>query len=81
MIQGSCITLVEIREYASTAGNKPLITAYIRTEKHGIEMTYQHGYIHNETLQDVASLLTNMLGVSALVTRAQLALQEHIHDV
>lgn len=68
---------IELRQYIAHTdrrGPYSIITAYIRTDQDTIEMLYDEGYRGEDALKEAATFLMNMVGVSALVTRARIVL-------
>lgn len=56
-------------------GPYSLLTAYVETDKGSIEMTYDEGYRGENALEEAAVFLTSHLGISALILRSTLQLE------
>src|SRR5713226_1938952 len=56
-------------------GPYSLITAYLETDKGEIEMTYDEGYRGKNALEEAASFLTTHLGISGLILRSIIQLE------
>ena len=56
-------------------GPYSLITAFIETDKGSIEMTYDEGYRGQNALEVAASFLTSHLGISGLILRSIIQLE------
>ena len=54
-----------------------VITAYVETDKGSVEMTYDEGFLGNSPLESASRLLTESLGLSALVLRCVIAIREY----
>lgn len=52
-----------------------IITVLVDTDKGSIEMTYDEGFKGDNSLEGAASFLTSHLGISALILRAILQLE------
>jgi len=57
-----------------------LITVQIETDKGTIEMTYDEGYRGDNALEGAAAFLTSHLGISGLILRAIIQLQNSIKN-
>lgn len=62
-------------------GPYSLLTAYIETDKGSIEMTYDEGYRGEHALEDAVAFLTSHLGISALVLRSIIQLENSINSI
>ena len=78
-MHGHNIERLELREYihGKTPKRYSTITAFVRTDQHSVEMVYDQGYRGDNALHDAASFLVSMLGVSGLVLRALIMIQEY----
>lgn len=56
-------------------GPYSLITVYVETDKGSIEMTYDEGYRGEHALDEAAAFLTSHLGLSALILRSIIQLE------
>ncbi|OLC92048.1 MAG: hypothetical protein AUG16_05315 [Thaumarchaeota archaeon 13_1_20CM_2_39_20] len=56
-------------------GPYSLITAFIETDKGMIEMTYDEGYRGRNALEETAAFLTSHLGISGLILRSIIQLE------
>lgn len=59
-------------------GPYSLLTAYVETNKGAIEMTYDEGYRGEHALEEAAAFLTSHLGISALILRSIIQLENSI---
>ena len=55
-----------------------LITVQVETDKGTIEMTYDEGHMGDNALEGVASFLTSHLGISGLILRALIQLENSL---
>jgi hypothetical protein len=55
-----------------------LLTAYVETDKGSIEMTYDEGYRGENALEEAAAFLTSHLGISGLILRSIIQLENSI---
>ncbi|MDE1827042.1 MAG: hypothetical protein KGH99_01185 [Thaumarchaeota archaeon] len=63
-------------------GSYSLLTVYVETDKGSIEMTYDEGYRGENALEEAAAFLTSHLGMSGLILRSVLQLENSLkHDV
>ena len=79
-IGGTVIRRVELLQYITrqdTNGPYSIITAYVQFESDSVEILYDQGYRGEDALHRAAEFLRNMLGISGLVLRAQISLDEH----
>ena len=78
--QGFTVTLVEMRQYIERAderlGEYSLLTVVVETDKGSIEMKYDEGFRGSDAFQSAVAMLTQYLGLSALINRALIALSE-----
>jgi len=56
-------------------GPYSLITAFIETDKGSIEMTYDEGYRGRNALEETTAFLTSHLGISSLILRSIIQLE------
>jgi hypothetical protein len=55
-----------------------LLTAYVETDKGMIEMMYDEGYRGENALEEAAAFLTSHLGISALILRSIIQLENSL---
>ena len=76
---GFKIIKLELRLYFNTITQKStrnsIITAYLETENHSIESTYDEGNLGIDELEKSTKLLTNNLGLSGLILRLIISLE------
>ena len=76
------IQIVEMRSYKQNVdknlGTFTIITAYVETDKGSIEVLYDEGYRGENALEDSVKFLTENLGLSSLILRCTLSLQNKI---
>ena len=76
---GFKIIKLELRLYFNTITQKPtrnsIITAYLQTENHSIEAIYDEGDLGIDELEKSVKLLTNNLGLSGLILRLIISLE------
>ena len=60
-------------------GPYSLITALVETDKGVIEMTYDEGYRGTNSLEEAAAFLTSHLGISALILRSIIQLDQSMN--
>jgi hypothetical protein len=76
---GFKIIKLELRLYFNTITQKPtrnsIITAYLQTENHSIEAIYDEGDLGIDELEKSIKLLTNNLGLSGLILRLIISLE------
>lgn len=81
---GFKIFRVELRLYVermdATRGKYSLITSFVDTDLGSIEMMYDEGFRGPTPLAEIVKLLTDNLGISALVLRSLLSLQQALKD-
>jgi hypothetical protein len=71
------IKLLELRLYSEInqqLNPQSIITAYLETDKHSIEAKYEEGDLDDLALEKSAELLTNHLGLSGLILRLIISL-------
>jgi hypothetical protein len=77
--QGFTIRRIEIRQYIERTdellGEYSLLTAVIETDKGTVEMKYDEGFRGNDALDSTVTMLTQYVGLSALINRALIELQ------
>ena len=56
-------------------GSYSLLTAYVETDKDSIEITYDEGYRGENALEETAAFLTSHLGLSGLILRSIIQLE------
>ena len=76
---GFKIIKLELRLYFNTITQKltrnSIITAYLETENHSIEAIYDEGDLGIDELEKSVKLLTNNLGLSGLILRLIISLE------
>ena len=76
---GFKIIKLELRLYFNTITQKPtrnsIITAYLQTDNHSIEAIYDEGDLGIDELEKSIKLLTNNLGLSGLILRLIISLE------
>lgn len=60
-------------------GYYSLLTVYVETDKGSIEMTYDEGYRGENALEEAATFLTSHLGISGLILRSILQLENSLN--
>ena len=74
------ISKIELRLYVEKTHDKlgeySLITSFVETDKGTVEMIYDEGFRGEKPLSRAAQFLTSNLGISALVLRSIISLQE-----
>ncbi|HJW19096.1 MAG TPA: hypothetical protein VJ571_00885 [Candidatus Nitrosotalea sp.] len=60
-------------------GPYSLITALVETDKGMIEMTYDEGYRGENAIDDASTFLTSHIGISALILRSIIQLDQSIN--
>ena len=77
--QGYIIEHIEIRQYVEKSdpklGSYSLLTIFIKTNNDIIEMKYDEGFRGNDALDSIVTMLTQYVGLSALINRALIELQ------
>lgn len=78
LIHGATVSKVELRLYAERREGETysVITAAVQVGAHSVEMLYDEGYHGKDALVRAAEFLVSMLGISALVRRALIAMEE-----
>lgn len=61
-------------------GSYSLLTAYVETNKGSIEITYDEGYRGENALEEAAAFLTSYLGISGLILRSILQLDNSLES-
>jgi hypothetical protein len=61
-------------------GPYSLITAFVETDKGSIEMAYDEGYRGGNALEETAAFLTSHLGISSLILRSIIQLENSKKD-
>jgi hypothetical protein len=76
------ISKVELRLYNERTDEKlgvfSLITSFVETDKGSVEMIYDEGFRGEESLLRAAEFLSSNLGISGLILRSIISLQEKI---
>jgi len=74
------ISKVELRLYSEQNDEKlgvfSLITSFVETDRGSVEMIYDEGYRGENSLLRASEFLTSNLGISGLILRSVIALQE-----
>ena len=69
-----------MRQYVERAddrlGDYSLLTVVVETDKGSIEMKYDEGFRGADAFQSAVTMLTQYVGLSALINRALIALSE-----
>ncbi len=77
--QGHMVKNVYLNLYVQKKDEKlgpySLITAFVETDKGSIEITYDEGYRGKNALEEAASFLTSHLGISGLILRSIIQLE------
>ena len=78
------ISKVELRlyleKYDDKLGSYSLITSFVETDKGSIEMIYDEGFRGKDALSRAAKFLSSNLGLSGLILRSVISLQEKIEN-
>lgn len=76
------ISRVELRLYNEKIDDKlgvfSLITSFVETDKGSIEMIYDEGFRGEDSLLRATQFLTSNLGLSSLILRSVIALEEKL---
>ncbi len=78
------IRKVELRLYVDrgvsgdSRGPYSLVTSYVETDKGSVEITYDEGFLGERPLEPAGRLLSEHLGLSALVLRSVISLRARI---
>ena len=76
------IARVELRLYNEKTDEKlgvfSLITSFVETDKGSIEMIYDEGFRGKDSLLRATQFLTSNLGISGLILRSVIALEEKL---
>lgn len=79
---GFAVSRVELRLYEEGTdgrlGPYSLITSFVDTDKGSVEMVYDEGFRGSDALGSAVRLLVSGLGLSGLVLRSVISLQDHI---
>ena len=79
--QGHIVKRVHLNLYIQKKDHKrgpySILTAYVETDKGAIEMTYDEGYRGENALEEATALLTSNLGISGLILRSIIQLENH----
>ena len=74
------ISRVELRLYCERTDEKlgifSLITSFVETDKGSVEMIYDEGFRGDQSLLRAVQFLTSNLGISGLILRSVISLQE-----
>lgn len=80
--QGHTIKKVELRLFVEkldqNLGPYSLITVLVETDKGQIESIYDEGYRGEDSLGRTANFITNNLGMSAIILRSVISLNEYL---
>ena len=75
---------VEMRLYIekndAKLGPFSLITSFVQTNKGSVEMIYDEGYRGEDSLNRTVKFLVSNMGLSALILRSTIALQDNISN-
>ena len=69
-----------IEKYDDKLGPYSLITSFVETDKGSIEMIYDEGFRGKDSLSRAANFLSSNLGLSGLILRSVISLQEKIEN-
>jgi hypothetical protein len=76
------ISQVELRLYSEQTDEKlgvfSLITSFVETDRGSIEMIYDEGFRGQNSLLRATQFLTSNLGISGLILRSVIALEEKL---
>jgi hypothetical protein len=76
------ISKVELRLYSEQTDEKlgvfSLITSFVETDRGSIEMIYDEGFRGQNSLLRATQFLTSNLGISGLILRSVIALEEKL---
>ena len=79
---GYVISKVELRHYIEKTDDKlgpfSLITSYVETDKGSVEMIYDEGFRGEDSLNRTAQFLISNLGISGLILRSLIVLDERL---
>lgn len=82
VIQGFSVGKVELRLYLEKTDEKlgpySLITSFVETDKGSVEMIYDEGFRGEDSLNRTMQFLTSNLGISGLILRSIITLQDRI---
>ena len=78
VVQNICLNLY-IQKKDEKLGPYSLMTALVETDKGAIEMTYDEGYRGEHALEEAAAFLTSHLGISGLILRSIIQLDQSIN--
>jgi len=77
------ISKVELRLYSERIDEKlgafSLITSFVDTDRGSVEMIYDEGFRGENSLQRASEFLKSNLGISGLILRSVIALQEKLN--
>ena len=80
--QGFLVHKVELRLYLEKTDEKlgpySLITSFVETDKGSVEMIYDEGFRGEDSLNRTVQFLTANLGISGLILRSIITLQDQI---
>ena len=80
--QGFLVHTVELRLYLEKIDEKlgpySLITSFVETDKGSVEMIYDEGFHGEDSLHRTVQFLTANLGISGLILRSIITLQDQI---
>jgi hypothetical protein len=78
--QGFTVTKVEMRRYVERTdkklGDYSLLTVVVETDRGAVELKYDEGFRGSDALESAVTMLTQYVGLSALINRALLELSE-----
>lgn len=81
--QGHVVQNISLNLYIQNKDEKlgqySLMTALVETDKGIIEMTYDEGYRGEHALEEAAAFLTSHLGISGLILRSIMQLNQSIN--
>lgn len=79
-IKDVCLNLY-IQRKDPHLGLYSLLTAHVETDKGSIEITYDEGYMGENPLEEAAVFLTSHLGISSLILRSILQLENALQHM
>lgn len=81
---GFSVKKVELRHYVERIDDKlgpySLITSFVDTDKGSVEMIYDEGFRGDDSLSRTVQFLVSNLGISGLILRSIITLQENSKD-
>ncbi len=78
-IKNICLNLYHQKK-DQKLGSYSLLTVCVETDKGSIEMTYDEGYRGENALEEAAAFLTSHLGMSGLILRSIIQLENALKE-